>query len=424
MKSIRLLLLRLILGLLILANMIVIFLFSAQDGTKSAETSGKVTEGVVQVIIKDFEKLPPIQQDDIVQQYHPPMRKIAHMAEFCTLGMLIFLFLLTWKGKILPRLLIALGSTFLYACSDELHQMLSESRGPRFSDVMVDMLGAAAGCILILFVILLLRIYRRITDSNVTVTHYKVPAKQGQPTLRIAVAADLHGNPHTRIAELLRQNAPDLILIPGDLTDDKELCKESSPAYDFLRECASLAPTFYSYGNHEISCYHKGKHWTHPVPRDLPTEVAVRISQTGVTLLDDEYAEWNGIYVCGVRSGLNGKSNCPNKEALARFDTLNGYRILLCHHPEYYIPYVKETKIQLTVCGHAHGGQWRFFGRGVFSPGQGIFPKYTSGMLEERCVISRGLGNHTHIPRIFNAPELVIIETESISKKQDQEKGD
>jgi hypothetical protein len=35
--------------------------------------------------------------------------------------------------------------------------------------------------------------------------------------------------------------------------------------------------------------------------------------------------------------------------------------------------------------------------------------KYTSGVLDGVCVISRGLGNHTRVPRIFNPPELVLI---------------
>ena len=61
------------------------------------------------------------------------------------------------------------------------------------------------------------------------------------------------------------------------------------------------------------------------------------------------------------------------------------------------------------MSGHAHGGQWRIFGRGVYAPGQGIFPKYTSGVIDGRCVISRGLSNHTHVPRIFNPPELVMV---------------
>ena len=108
--------------------------------------------------------------------------------------------------------------------------------------------------------------------------------------------------------------------------------------------------------------------------------------------------------------GINGDQNEPNAEVLRHFAALGGVKLLLCHHPEYFMPYIRRTDIALTVCGHAHGGQWRFFGRGVYAPGQGLLPRYTAGVIENRCVISRGLGNHTRIPRICNRPELVIIQ--------------
>jgi predicted MPP superfamily phosphohydrolase len=112
----------------------------------------------------------------------------------------------------------------------------------------------------------------------------------------------------------------------------------------------------------------------------------------------------------GLSSGINGKENTPDTQLLQRFAAEEGYHLLLCHHPEYYVPHVKPTGIELTVCGHAHGGQWRFFGIAVYAPGQGLFPRYTSGVLEDRCVISRGIGDHTWIPRIGNRRELIIIE--------------
>ena len=66
--------------------------------------------------------------------------------------------------------------------------------------------------------------------------------------------------------------------------------------------------------------------------------------------------------------------------------------------------------MDLIVCGHAHGGQWRLFGRGIYAPGQGLFPRYTSGLHGGVCVISRGLSGCTRIPRIFNPPEIPLIE--------------
>ena len=240
--------------------------------------------------------------------------------------------------------------------------------------------------------------------TNYTLSFPNLPRE-----VKLAVAADLHNSPHEGIVATLKKEAPDMILIPGDLMDDIEMHEESADGFAFLSKCAAIAPTFYSLGNHEIACYHKGKLWSHPTPRHLDEDCIQRIRQSGVFFLDNEFIAHEGFTVCGLTSGLNGQKNEPDGDALERFANAEGFRILLCHHPEYFYPAVANTSIELTVSGHAHGGQWRAFGRGVYAPGQGMFPKYTSGVLENRFVISRGLSNHTHVPRINNPPELVFL---------------
>ena len=93
-------------------------------------------------------------------------------------------------------------------------------------------------------------------------------------------------------------------------------------------------------------------------------------------------------------------------------------KVLICHHPEYYPKYLKDMPIDIIVSGHAHGGQWRFFGRGVFAPGQGLFPKYTSGVYDGRLVVSRGLKKTIIPPRIFNPREVVIIDVVNENKNR------
>jgi predicted MPP superfamily phosphohydrolase len=88
-------------------------------------------------------------------------------------------------------------------------------------------------------------------------------------------------------------------------------------------------------------------------------------------------------------------------------DCPDGYKILLSHHPEYY-PLI-EPYADLILSGHAHGGQFRLFGRGLFAPGQGFLPRYSKGMYGKMCV-SAGLTNTTWVPRINNPTELVIVE--------------
>jgi predicted MPP superfamily phosphohydrolase len=93
------------------------------------------------------------------------------------------------------------------------------------------------------------------------------------------------------------------------------------------------------------------------------------------------------------------------------------YRILLSHHPEYWCleePMLSKRNIDLVLSGHAHGGQFRLFGQGFFAPGQGWFPKYTSGIhhgKHGRMIISKGMANTVKFaPRLFNPTEVVYIE--------------
>ena len=173
-KKTKLLLLRVLLGVLILANMIVIFLFSAQNGEESGKTSGEVTKVVAEVTVKDFAQKPAQEQTKIIEKMHPILRKLAHMTEFGSLGALIFLLLLTWKGSVWWRFGASLAGTFLYACTDELHQLLAEDRGPQFIDVLIDTSGALITCSVLLAVVLLIKHKKGKKSSHMQTTHYEI----------------------------------------------------------------------------------------------------------------------------------------------------------------------------------------------------------------------------------------------------------
>ena len=221
--------------------------------------------------------------------------------------------------------------------------------------------------------------------------------------LKIALCSDLHDNPCQEAISLLKEESPDLIAMPGDICEKPQAPVQH--ALEFMRACAGIAPTVYSLGNHDKAY-------------DDAPQIAETIRNTGVVLLDDDDYLWNGIWIGGLTTGFRGQAHegyftqtpVPN---LAWLDDVfcqrAGYKILLCHHPEYYSQYLRERDIQLILAGHAHGGHWRLFNRGILAPGQGLFPKYTCGVHEGRFVISRGMGDHTRIPRLFNPHEIVII---------------
>ena len=95
---------------------------------------------------------------------------------------------------------------------------------------------------------------------------------------------------------------------------------------------------------------------------------------------------------------------------LKEYDQKEDFKVLLCHYPHYYESILKNSQFDLILSGHAHGGQWRFLGRGVYAPHQGIFPKYTSGLHDGRHIISRGCVNNARpIPRLFNPCEILEV---------------
>ena len=71
-------------------------------------------------------------------------------------------------------------------------------------------------------------------------------------------------------------------------------------------------------------------------------------------------------------------------------------------------------KIDYVLSGHEHGGQIRIpFIGGIVSHEEGLFPKYSEGVHFKNgvtLIISRGLGNSTLPIRVFNRPELIVIE--------------
>ena len=78
------------------------------------------------------------------------VRKGAHMFSYCLLA--ILLFMSVYEKDIKKAIIIAFLGTFLYACSDEFHQLFIPGRSGEFRDVMIDSLGGIIGLILIGFI--------------------------------------------------------------------------------------------------------------------------------------------------------------------------------------------------------------------------------------------------------------------------------
>lgn len=215
--------------------------------------------------------------------------------------------------------------------------------------------------------------------------------------MRIAQLSDMH-YPHCvlppdRLAALVEKQHPDLIVLTGD-SNDRFSRFDIGDLAELARKLSAIAPCYAVAGNHEAEA-HVLDQWT-----DLMRE-------NGVTVLDNE---WTSFQRNGSVIGLGGltdgnPSECPDTEPTA------GVKIVLSHFPQFIKEYAGDG-YSLVLSGHAHGGQVRIFGQGLFAPGQGLFPKYTSGLYRlgaTQMVVSRGLKDGLIPLRVFNAPHLPVI---------------
>ncbi len=230
---------------------------------------------------------------------------------------------------------------------------------------------------------------------------------------RIAVCADFHSvnrpMPVERALRLLRDASPDMILFPGDLFSDtgrsglRDCFNQNGLA--LIEGAAGIAPGFFTTGNHEMG---------------LSEENRRILEDAGIRVLMNESVRMGPFTVGGLASGFERPqpsrvpSPPPDTDFVARFSEEEGYHVLLCHHPEYWPLYIAGRGIELTAAGHAHGGQWRFFGRGIFAPGQGFLPRYTSGLYRQdssALAVSRGMTNSVRwVPRLFNPCEILLLD--------------
>lgn len=218
--------------------------------------------------------------------------------------------------------------------------------------------------------------------------------------------SDLHskffGKKQYQLVSKVKQAKPDLIVLTGDMVDSNRY--EEEPLMKLIEGIIDIAPVYYVTGNHEC-----GSRKFNSLERKL--------KKTGVKVLRNE-SEWlqrNGskILIAGIDDPLFSRNREDTKHSLEKILKGNRkeFKILLSHRPELFSTYV-DYDIDLVFSGHAHGGQVRLpFVGGLMAPGQGFFPKYTSGKHIENnsiLIISRGLGNSMIPQRIFNRPEVIV----------------
>lgn len=115
--------------------MAVIFFFSAQTGDESSKLSSRISDEVGKTGF--FENAVYV------------VRKSAHFIIYTMLGFSVRFHMNFYKLSGKAKFLISLAVCFLYASSDEIHQLFVSGRSGQFSDVMLDTSGSLFGIIIL-----------------------------------------------------------------------------------------------------------------------------------------------------------------------------------------------------------------------------------------------------------------------------------
>lgn len=270
--------------------------------------------------------------------------------------------------------------------------------------------------ILIIFIIVSI-IFLYLQNNMIEVTKLKLEFEnlpKGFYGYKIVHLSDLQGKTFRQnnipLISKIKNAKPDLIVISGDLInadyfDEEQIIK-------LMTNLNEIAPVYYITGNHELAS------------RDFPT-LSKKLIKKNINFLKNSNViiKKNGdvINLAGIDDPIDTKiyRNNSNKKTLTKElekalskDSIPRFTILLSHRPEQFTLY-SNYNIDLIFSGHAHGGQIRLpIVGGILSPNQGFFPKYTVGkysMKNSTMIVSRGLGNGTFPIRLFNRPEIVIV---------------
>lgn len=141
---------KIIIYILLILWMSLIFCFSNQPAIDSDKVSNGVINKLIQVVeIISNHKFNEIELDNIYKYAVFPIRKLAHFTLYFILG--IFMYLSLYKNTLNSKkiFIISLILCFLYACSDELHQIFIPGRSGELRDVFIDTFGSLLSIILV-----------------------------------------------------------------------------------------------------------------------------------------------------------------------------------------------------------------------------------------------------------------------------------
>ena len=273
--------------------------------------------------------------------------------------------------------------------------------------------------LLILILIVVLRIIYEVTHPQVKTYHLKTSKLRKNERIRIVFLADLHsrtyGKDNIRLIRMVSSARPDFIILGGDMITASLFADKDDRTVSLLSALVNIAPVFYGPGNHEKKLSEE------PGLKERFNEYSFELECLDIPYLADKceiLTENTCVYGLDIDSCYYKKINQEKPitekyiyEKLGHPDT-DKYNILIAHTPAFFNVYV-NTDFDLILCGHYHGGVADLPWIGpVISPDLKFRPEHCAGAYRKSgkvVIVTRGIGSHLVNIRLFNRPEVAVI---------------
>ena len=247
------------------------------------------------------------------------------------------------------------------------------------------------------------------------VVHYNISTDKIKYGKKIVFLTDLHNNSfgknNIKLIEAIDKISPDIVLIGGDMITVKSKLGIEN-VLPLLKRLSDKYTCIYANGNHEQRLSENKFGLSYLGYKRI-------LEDMGIVYLSDSSVD------IGENIRIHGL-DLEKKYYLRRFkkpldigyikDRLHiersHYNILMAHSPLFIKDYEKSG-VDLTLCGHFHGGTIRLPAEiGVMTPQFHFFNRLVVGMKRlgnMKEIIGAGLGTHSINIRLNDMSELVVI---------------
>jgi predicted MPP superfamily phosphohydrolase len=248
------------------------------------------------------------------------------------------------------------------------------------------------------------------------------PLPHDAPPLRLLHISDLHverfGRREEQLLHMVRQIAPDLILLTGDYLNLSYVDDPAAHA-EARRVLAALAPD----GKPLAPAGIYAVLGSPPVDRNsasLFDGLSIRLLRDEVVTVD--LGQDRRLALLGLDCSHDLERDAERLAAVAAQAPPDTFRVLLYHSPE-LMPVAPEFDIKLYVCGHTHGGQIRLPLYGAVITSSKLGKRFEMGhyrLGNTHLYVSRGVGlEGMGAPRVrfLCPPEITLFSLNGVGDK-------